>query len=467
VLPDLLSGAPLAANLLTAAAAAGVGRLLTERFAASIPAEAAVRDVASLLSQRSALDIAAALWVVAEYARVLGRPVAEGALATMAPPAPMPPVHQMPPQGPAPMQQMAPPAQVPGQPVSGQPISGQPVSGQPVAGQPVAAGMAAGGMPPGGGMAAAGDPNATQLDAGAPGPSQARFASGRATAPVQPNKGRILDDTTPFPVAGPQQGYPPQYQQPGHPQQPGFPPPGGYGPYGQVSPPVKRSKAPWVIGGVVAVLVVAAVVAIVLVGGQTKSCTGANCQTLPTHRPSTPVTPVTTPPTHPSTTPPPPPSQVPLAQVMPKDVDVTTCGPDTNNASLMDNVTTSLACNEGASSTLPGAAVLGYQFSTQQDYATGLNQLNGHTGIHPDTASSTCPPASGHDTGVNTWHRGTDASAPALGKLECFIDQENYNYFIWTDDAELTIEIVKADHGQTFNDVATWWGTNNNNSNGQ
>jgi hypothetical protein len=472
VLPDLLAGAPLAANLLNAAAAAGVGRLLTERIGASIPPVAAVRDVATLLSQRSALDIAAAQWVVAEYARVLGHPIDDAALAAMAPPAPMPPVHQMPMQAPPPVQQMAPPAQAPGPaaPVSGQPVSGQPVSpGRPAPGQPVAAGMAAGGIPPGGGMSAAGgDPNATQLDVGAQGqqaPGQPARISGRAAAPVQPNRGRVLDDTTPFPTTSPAQPAYPPYAQPGYPQQPGFPPPPqpGYGPYGQVAAPARRSKTPWIVGGVVLALIAAAVVAIVLVNGQ-KKCTGTACQTQPTHRPSVPVHPVSTPPTTPTPT---PPAQVRLNQVMPKDINVSTCGPDTKNQNLMSNVTDSLACNEDASSTLPNAAVLGFQFGNQHDYSAGIEQLNSNTGIDPSSASGTCPPGNGQDTGVSTWHRGTDTSAPVLGKLECFTDSDHYNYFIWTDDDELTVEIVKADLGQSFDDIATWWGINNNNSTGQ
>ncbi|HKD96172.1 MAG TPA: hypothetical protein VKB69_01100 [Micromonosporaceae bacterium] len=495
VLPDLLAGAPLATNLLNAAAAAGVGRMLTERIAASIPIDAAVRDVGTLLSQRSALDVAAAQWVVAEYARVLGHPVSEGwqaAQPVSGQPGPTQavPMQGVPTQG-VPMQGV-PTQAVPtqalsgwpasGQPVSGQPVSGQPVSGQPVSGQPVAS-PAAGGIPPGGGMSAAGagEPAATQLDGGAPGQpgqpgagQQPTRVSGRAAAVVQPNRGRVLDDTTPFPVTSPAQGYPPSYpqqqpyppQQPPYPPQPAYPqagfPQGGYGPYGQVAPPVKRSKAPWIAGGVVLLLVIGAVVAIVLISGQKKSCSGASCRTQPTHGPTVPVTPTTKPPTTPTTLPP----QAPLAQLMPKDVDVTACGPDTQNADLMDNVTTSLACNEGASSTLPGAAVLGYQFSNVQDYNAGLAKLNDNTGIDPSTASDQCPPASGHDTGVNTWHRGSDANAPVLGKLECFTDSDDYNYFIWTSDSELTIEIVKADHGQTFDQINTWWGTNNNNSTG-
>ncbi len=74
LLPDLLPDVPRETNLLHAAASNRVGALLGERLP-RMSADAAVRDVAALLVERTALDQAACLWVVAEYARVLGHPV--------------------------------------------------------------------------------------------------------------------------------------------------------------------------------------------------------------------------------------------------------------------------------------------------------------------------------------------------------------------------------------------------------
>ena len=77
-----------------------------------------------------------------------------------------------------------------------------------------------------------------------------------------------------YPPPGP--GYPPPGSSgPGGPG--GFPPgPGGpgYGPYGP--PPGRRSKTPWIIGGVAVVAAAAIVVALVLVMGGSKGSSGAN-----------------------------------------------------------------------------------------------------------------------------------------------------------------------------------------------
>lgn len=74
LLPDLMAGAEREAALVSAAASAGVGRLLTERVSHGMPTDAAIRDVALVLSQRHAYDIRACDWIVAEYAQVLGVP---------------------------------------------------------------------------------------------------------------------------------------------------------------------------------------------------------------------------------------------------------------------------------------------------------------------------------------------------------------------------------------------------------
>jgi hypothetical protein len=75
LLPDLMAGAQREAALVSAAASAGVGRLLTERVGHGIPTDAAIRDIALVLAQRHAYDIRACDWIVTEYARVLGVPL--------------------------------------------------------------------------------------------------------------------------------------------------------------------------------------------------------------------------------------------------------------------------------------------------------------------------------------------------------------------------------------------------------
>ncbi len=72
VLPDLMAGADREAALVQAAAAAGVGRLLTERIGHGMAASSAVRDIGAMLAQRHAFDRRACDWVVGQYALALG-----------------------------------------------------------------------------------------------------------------------------------------------------------------------------------------------------------------------------------------------------------------------------------------------------------------------------------------------------------------------------------------------------------
>ncbi len=72
MLPDLMPAKSREARLLTAAASAKVGQLLTDRVAMNIPPDTAVRDVAALLADQAALDAAAGTWAVNQYATVLG-----------------------------------------------------------------------------------------------------------------------------------------------------------------------------------------------------------------------------------------------------------------------------------------------------------------------------------------------------------------------------------------------------------
>lgn len=72
VAPDLMAGADREAALVRAAAAASVGRLLTERIGHGMAPSAAVRDIGAILAQRHAFDRRACDWVVGQYALALG-----------------------------------------------------------------------------------------------------------------------------------------------------------------------------------------------------------------------------------------------------------------------------------------------------------------------------------------------------------------------------------------------------------
>ncbi|GAA1835942.1 hypothetical protein GCM10009682_62540 [Luedemannella flava] len=91
LLPDLLAGSRREANLLVAAASTDVARLLSGRIGAGMSPDAAVRDVATVLAERSGLGSAASVWVVSEYAAVLGHdPGARTAEVTVAEVEPVP-----------------------------------------------------------------------------------------------------------------------------------------------------------------------------------------------------------------------------------------------------------------------------------------------------------------------------------------------------------------------------------------
>jgi hypothetical protein len=80
LLPDLMAGAEREAALVSAAASAGVGHLLIERVGRGMPSDAVIRDIALMLAQRHAFDIRACDWIVTQYARILGVPVAPATL---------------------------------------------------------------------------------------------------------------------------------------------------------------------------------------------------------------------------------------------------------------------------------------------------------------------------------------------------------------------------------------------------
>src|SRR5215813_1108180 len=77
LLPDLMPGSDREAALLLAAANASVGTLLADRIGHGMPPDGAVRNVSSILANRNAFEPRACEWVVSEYARALGYPVAD------------------------------------------------------------------------------------------------------------------------------------------------------------------------------------------------------------------------------------------------------------------------------------------------------------------------------------------------------------------------------------------------------
>lgn len=406
LLPDLLAGSPREAGLLQAAAAADVGRLLTDRFNGQMPPDAAVRDVAAVLMDRNALDSNACLWVVSEYAAALGHPV------TLAP------------AGLAPTDPIAP---VPGAPGTG---------GQRVVPDDGATRMdtgLAGGIPP----------------AGAP---TTGFGQQPPYGQQQPTYGQPQQPT--FGQQQPAYGQQPSY---GQPQQPAYgQPPYGQPPYGQfgqagyVTP--KKSKAPLIIGIVAGVVVLLCVIGGIYALTRPDKCTGSSCKGGGPVHSSIPVSPSTTPP---SVVP-------PLVSVMPLDVNTAGCTPGASIPNGMTGLTSHLNCDEGSSSTISGAFVDGYQFGTDAAFTQGLVALNADNGFNPSDAGDVCPPKSGSDSGYTTWHRNNNPST-VLGTFECYANNSGAPVYVWSDKNERTIIVVVGTTSQTSTQVEKWWESNNNN----
>jgi len=255
---------------------------------------------------------------------------------------------------------------------------------------------------------------------------------GRASARTQPNRGRVLDDTTASDIAA------------------------GLPPLDYVAP--RRSIAtPLIVGVAIAVVIAAAVTVIVYVSTGTP-CRGGICAA---DTPPTPTRSATTPP--PTT---PAPTQAgaanvpPLSAVMPADVDLPGCR-TTDDDPFLDNVVAYYACQASATAQVPYLHVWGYQFGDQATYTRGIDAFNAFVKFDPTAAEGKCPPAATY--GSVRWHTLATPDVES-GTLECYSDSSENHYYVWTDDMQYTIIVAESGPEQAFAQLDTWWRANNRNT---
>ncbi|HEY7173849.1 MAG TPA: hypothetical protein VH442_02940 [Micromonosporaceae bacterium] len=359
--------------LVKAAASAGVAAGLNARLAVTTP-EAAAREIAAA-TLPDGVEPDDYRWVVAEYARVLGHPV----------------------------------------PVADEADSVDNSDG------------------PGGAEVAADASDEAAADSFADAqptvPIEARYR-GRAAARAQPNRGRVLDDTSDFDVRA---GMPPE----------------------AYAPQRRRIAAPVLAGAAIAIVIAAAVTIIVNLSTSTH-CQGSTCRSAAIVSRSV---------ASPTPTPPAPTKAAaanvpPLAAVMPADVDLPKCR-TTDEDPFLDDVVAYYACQAGADATLPYLQVWGYQFADQAAYSRGIDAFNGFVKFDPAAAEGKCPPAATY--GRVSWHT---LNAPDVdsGTLECYSDSSENHYYVWTDDAEYTIIVAESGPEQAFGQLDEWWRQNNRNA---
>jgi hypothetical protein len=265
--------------------------------------------------------------------------------------------------------------------------------------------------------------------------------TGRASAKVQPNGGRLLDDATENEVT--------EYDL--------TPSDGGN------RPGPTQARGPLIIGAVIAALIAVAVISIVRLTAHA-GCPAAGCAAGPSGSSRAAIRPTTT-----TTVAPPadagegrvaPGSAPPLASVMPADIGLPACR-TTDDDPFLTGVSTYFACQEGATAPLPYLQVWGYQFADQTAYVRGVDAFNAFVKFDPAAAEGKCPPAATY--GRVGWHTTTAPDVEA-GTLECYSDSSENHYYVWTDDAERTILVAESSPDQTFAELDAWWRQNNRNA---
>jgi hypothetical protein len=303
---DRLPDWPREASLVSMAVRADVAAMLQQR-AGGVGADTAVRLTAANLAESRSLDPAAAIWVVSEFARVLGYQVSAGLQPASGPPAPpdgvVPPAAAagaaVTPPVPAPGAAAAPPAagayppagppgealtMPPGTPPAHPPTEragyqetvttgpGGPGAAPP--GAPVSPPPGAPGSPPAGGP-------------GYPAPVPPGYPAAGGAAAGTPGGAGYPPPAGPGPAPG-GQGYPPSPGSPGYPAgapgypaagAPGYPAPGGPG----GPPPAARSsrRGLLVVGGIFALVIL-----YVIVAGTAHLPPFTSASPKPTHTPS-------------------------------------------------------------------------------------------------------------------------------------------------------------------------------------
>lgn len=266
-------------------------------------------------------------------------------------------------------------------------------------------------------------------------PIETSAYTGRATAKVQPNSGRLLDDGTEYDLTRPDDG----------------------------DPGSTRARGPLILGTAIAALIAVAVISIIHLTARA-GCPAAGCAGGPSR-----TTPATGRPTGATTVVPPADvgegpvatgSAPPLASVMPADISLPACR-TTDDDPFLTGVSTYFACQEGATAPLPYLQVWGYQFADQTAYIRGIDAFNAFVKFDPAAAEGKCPPAATY--GSVGWHT-TTAPDVEVGTLECYSDNSENHYYVWTDDAERTILVAESSPDQTFAELDAWWHRNNRNA---
>jgi hypothetical protein len=260
-------------------------------------------------------------------------------------------------------------------------------------------------------------------------PIEARY-HGRAAAKAQPNRGRVLDDTSDFDVRA---GMPPE----------------------TYAPHRRRIAAPVLAGVAIAIVIAAAVTIIVNLSTGTR-CRGNTCRSAAiASRTAASPTPTPPAPTKAAAA-----NVPPLSAVMPADVELPKCR-TTDEDPFLDDVVAYYACQAGADATVPYLQVWGYQFADQTTYSSGIEAFNAFVKFDPAAAEGKCPPAATY--GRVSWHT---INAPDVdsGTLECYSDSSENHYYVWTDDAEYTIIVAESGPEQAFGQLDEWWRENNRNA---
>jgi hypothetical protein len=218
------------------------------------------------------------------------------------------------------------------------------------------------------------------------------------------------------------------------------------------NPTPKKSSAGLIIGIVAGAVALICVIGLVgyFVSRPTKPCTGSSCVTVHTS---------THPPVDPSTSPPPqsPPT---IDTLIPSDLDA-----DNDCVSFGDStpdkvtgVVDQLNCVESSISTVEGATVDVYLFSSVSSLHSAYAALNTDYKFHPSEAGSACPPTGNNSDGSTSWHH-RDTPDTKVGTVECYSTNSDGHVYIWSNEPELTILVVDVDKDISFTVLEKWWET--------
>jgi hypothetical protein len=259
----------------------------------------------------------------------------------------------------------------------------------------------------------------------------------------------------PYQAAAPQQPYPPVGPAGGYPT--GIPPQAP--PSWPSQPPARKRRN--------LVPILAAGGAAVIVGIYFAVAAVAGIAPFAKHPPKPPSHPIAAPTHTQRTTPAPSPaptsSVLPLADLLPADVDdpATQCqtapAADWNNPGLVQ----ALKCTDPG---LPGGNVYAYQLNSSANYQAAWANFNSFWQFDASTAGSSCPPASSGGEGTTAWNSVNNFYPARPGQVvECQqvgTTSSNEPSYAWTFPTQDAFIIAQAAPGSTFSALQTWWSNN-------